>query len=313
MHSVGFSNTQGLAEALGKLAAGDLDAINNGGYGNLLIMAANRAGLSIADILAKGLDDSDTNELMKAMVEYLGDIYAETKNSKVVAQQFANVYGLTASDLKAAANLYGSTDIISKNMLGYSGMLSRLEEMANSIYSRTSTGEMMTNLIDNLKFATASTMATNPALYATYTLASMLDETVGGINIPAISVFGNMVDLETTVSNLLRAGAIGGGILGGIGRVIGGLGNAFNGSNMLKAFGIDNNITTLSRGTGTGIAAMSGNTYSESGYYGNAEGGDVQQKAYTDAMDEGNSKLEVEKDKAEEVTLNTVDSHIVDI
>ena len=133
LHSVGFNNTGGLSGALGKLAAGDISAITDGGYGNLLVMAANKANLSIAEILADGLDDSKTNQLMQAMVEYLGQIYAETKNSKVVAQQFASVYGLTASDLKAAANLYGSTTNISKSVLNYGGMLGNLNRMADSM------------------------------------------------------------------------------------------------------------------------------------------------------------------------------------
>lgn len=133
LHSVGFNNTSGLAGALGKLAAGDISGITDGGYGNLLVMAANRANLSVAELLASGLDDSSTNALMQAMVEYLGGIYDETKNNKVVAQQFANVYGLTASDLKAAANLAGSTQNIYKNNLNYSGMLGQLNSMADSM------------------------------------------------------------------------------------------------------------------------------------------------------------------------------------
>ena len=133
LYSVGFNNSEGLSGALGKLAAGDISGITDGGYGNLLVMAANKANLSIAEILADGLDDSSTNALMQAMVEYLSGIYDETKNNKVVAQQFANVYGLTASDLKAAANLASSTTNIAKNTINYGGMLSQLNAMADSM------------------------------------------------------------------------------------------------------------------------------------------------------------------------------------
>lgn len=133
LYSAGFNNTSGLSGALGKLAAGDISAVTDGGYGNLLVMAANKANLSIAEILAEGLDDTETNQLMQAMVSYLGQIYDETKNSKVVAQQFANVYGLTASDLKAAANLAKSTGAISKSNLGYGNFMNQLNSMANSM------------------------------------------------------------------------------------------------------------------------------------------------------------------------------------
>ena len=151
LYSAGFSNTEGLAGALGKLAAGDISGIDNGGYGNLLIMAANRANLSIAEILADGLDDSETNQLMKAMVEYLGEIYDETKNSKVVAQQFANVYGLTASDLKAAANLSRDTGNISRNNLSYGGMLGQIALMARTVMIRACSGERMNKLFESFE------------------------------------------------------------------------------------------------------------------------------------------------------------------
>lgn len=133
LYSVGFSNTSGLSSALGKLAAGDVSAITSGGYGNLMVMAANAAGLSIADILADGLDDSSTNQLMQAMVNFLGGIYNETKGSRVVQQQMAGVYGLTASDLKAAANLSGSVGNIAKNGLSYNGMMSQLNNMYSTM------------------------------------------------------------------------------------------------------------------------------------------------------------------------------------
>jgi hypothetical protein len=316
LYSVGFSNTSGLADALGKLASGDISGINDGGYGNLLIMAANRANLSIAEILADGLDDSETNQLMKAMVEYLGDIYKETKNSKVVAQQFANVYGLTASDLKAAANLAGSTNVISHNAMTYNSMLTQLNNMANTMWMRTSTGEMMNNLFDNLKYGIANSMANNPALYATYTIASMLDSTVGGIAIPAFSVMGNMVDLETTVANLMRVGALAGGLLGGIGTMLGGLGTGggFSGSGMLRAFGVNGGLNTTSRGNAAGLlTTASGMTTSNSGYVGNSDSSDVQNKTMTDANDDADAQLEEKIEEDNETKLSTVDEHIVQI
>lgn len=186
LYSVGFNNTQGLADALGKLAAGDISAVTDGGYGNLLVMAANKANLSIAEILEDGLDDSETNALMTAMVEYLSGIYNETKDNKVVAQQFANVYGLTASDLKAAANLASSTENIYKNNLNYGGMMTQLNSMANTMHQRTSLGTMVNNIFENLKYTIGSGIGNDPILYTTYMMASMLDETVGGIAIPTI-------------------------------------------------------------------------------------------------------------------------------
>ena len=147
MYSVGMSQeaVQGLGGVIGKLASGQIDAITNGGQGNLVIMAANQAGLSVADILNNGLDSQTTNELMNAMVDYLAKIAKDAGDSKVIQQQMASVYGMTASDLKAAANLSSSRSAITRDGLTYSGAINNLYSMANSMYARTSLGEMMTN------------------------------------------------------------------------------------------------------------------------------------------------------------------------
>lgn len=147
MYSVGMSQeaVQGLGGVLGKLASGQLDAITNGGQGNLVIMAANNAGLSVADILNNGLNSQTTNQLMDSVVDYLAKIYDQAGESKVIQQQLASVYGMTASDLRAAVNLSRSRGAVSKSGLTYSGAINNLYSMANSMYARTSLGEMMTN------------------------------------------------------------------------------------------------------------------------------------------------------------------------
>ena len=314
LHSVGFSDAQGLSGALGKLAAGDISAITDGGYGNLLVMAANKAGLSIADILSEGLTDSKTNELMEAMVQYLGDIYNETKNSRVVSQQFANVYGLSASDLKAAANLAKSTPAISKQNLNFGGMMSQLSAMANSMGSRISTGEHLENLFGNLNYNLAEGVANSPALYATYGIANMLDDLVGGIALPSVSVMGTGVDLNTTVADLMRVGAMAGGLLSNIGPLMSAASNIGNGGKLLQAFGINNNLTSVSRGTGAGLLTTTTMSTSSSGsMVGNSDGSDVQNKVMSDAQNDSDTQLAEAVDETEETKLSTVDEHILAI
>ena len=148
MYSVGMSDSavQKIGGSLGKLAAGQLDGLTGGGEGNLLIMAANNAGLNVSDLLSNGLNDDTTNQLMTSMVEYLAKIYEEAGNSKVVQQQFADVFGLTAADLKAIANLAPSTSVVSRDGLSYSGAISQLNAMASTMGKRTSMGEMLSNM-----------------------------------------------------------------------------------------------------------------------------------------------------------------------
>lgn len=142
MYSVGMSDSavQNLGKTLGDLVAGKLDAVTQGGTGNLVIMAANEAGMSIGDILADGLDAGETNELLSHVVDYLSKIYAEAGDSRVVQQQIANVYGMSASDLKAAVTLAQRNNEV-RNSNGkekngtfdYDDALARLTEMANSM------------------------------------------------------------------------------------------------------------------------------------------------------------------------------------
>lgn len=323
LYSVGFQNTQGLSDALGKLAAGDISGITDDSYGNLLVMAANKANLSIAEILQDGLNDDETNALMHAMVEYLGGIYTETKDNKVVAQQFANVYGLTASDLKAAANLASSTTNVYKNKLNYGGMMGHLSDMANSMGSRTAMGTMVQNVIENFKYTTAAGIGNDPVLYTMYTVASMLDDTVGGIAIPTIGAWamgnGTEIDLETTVADIMRTGAMAGGLLGGIGKMIGGLTRGANGSGsgMLKAFGVDLNSSSAEavvKGSGTGLLTTeSGMDTSFSGFIGNEDGEVVKNKAITDAKDEANQQAIQALEEVQEIGMANIDEHIVQI
>ena len=152
MYSVGMSReaVQGLGDVLGKLASGQIDAITNGGQGNLVIMAANNAGLSVADILNNGLNSQTTNQLMDSVVDYLAKIYDQAGESKVIQQQIASVYGMTASDLRAAVNLSRSRSAVSKSGLSYNDAVNRLYSMAGSMHQRASVSELLSNAFSNL-------------------------------------------------------------------------------------------------------------------------------------------------------------------
>lgn len=316
LYSVGFSSSgvQSIAGALAGLSSGNISSISDGGIGNLLVMAANRANLSVAEILAEGLDESNTNLLLQAVVEYLGEIYEETKGSNVVAQQLAGIFNLTASDLKAAANLSSSVGIISKDGLGYTDALSQLTKMAESAYSRTTMGQMLANIKDNLIYGTASTLATNPVLYGIYSVASMVKELFGGGNIPFISAMGTGVDLATNISDLLMFGALGGGLLGNIGSFASGLVTGGDLSKMLTALGIGGEVK-VQRGTGEGLLTTNQirTQLSNSGFVGNSDSSDVQTKTLDDAYSSTDEQMVEAMDSSTETKLSTVDEHIVSI
>ena len=314
LYSVGMSQNAvtTIANALGQIASGQVDALTGNGAGNLLVMAANEAGLSIAEILAEGLDSKNTNKLLQATVNYLAEIAESSKGNNVVQQQLANVFGVKASDLKAAVNLAepGSTkDVFGKN-LTYGNMIKQLNDMANTMGDRTSWGEKLANIWENGQYTLASSLANSPLAYLTYKLAGLLDSTVGGIDLPFINVMGFGVDLNTTVADLMRVASMSAGILGNLGPMVSGLASSFSGQAMLSKMGIGkgSGLEVTHRGSGDGITAQNagGGTQSTSGsgYAGQSNGNDIKNSTVQEAND--SKKKQMIKAKEEE-PANQVD------
>lgn len=308
LYSVGFSATTQVSEALGKLTAGDISGITEGGLGNLLVMAANEASIPIAEILEKGLTADQTDRLMESMVNYLAGIYDETKDSNVLAQQYGNVFGVTAADLKAAANLMKDNTMknISAKDMEYKDMLGQLHNMANTMILRTSTAEMFENIKANFSYTMATTLANNPVLSGINMMANMLNDLVGGIEIPFVNVYGFGFDLNATVADLMNVAALSGAVLGGMGKMVASLasGGGFSGSGMLKAFGVEDGdkLSAVSRGNGgVNLTTQGGSAQSESGSVaGNESGDDIQNKTLQDASEGPEKQIAEAKEEQED-------------
>lgn len=316
LSSVGMSDQaiQGLSGILGQVASGKLDGITNGGQGNLVIMAANQAGLNMSDILNNGLDQNTTNTLMNSMVDYLAKIYNDSGNSKVIQQQIASVYGLSASDLKAAVNLSKSRNVVAKDGLDYNSAMDRLYSMAGSMGSRTSLGEQMSNMWENTKYSMAAGMANNPITYSLFKMSGLLKDATGGIDFGLPMVMGNGMAMTFNVADLMRVGALSGGIMSSIGAMLGG-GGGLTGKSILKGIGLEGNkISTVTRGTGAGLSTMGGMTVSESGsMVGNANSDDISSKTMTDQTDRAKADTASAVDESEDTKLSDVDSHVINI
>jgi hypothetical protein len=317
LYSVGMSDSavQSIAQTFGQIASGDVSGLTGSGTGNLLIMAANEAGMSIADILQDGLKADETNKLMQAMVNYLAEIAEASSDSKVVQQQLANVYGIKASDLRAAANLSTSTKDVSKTNKSYFDMMMQLNLMANTIGLRTSISEGMTNMWDNIMYSMASTQASNPILYLLPKMANLLKDVTGGeggggIALPFLNVYGFGVDLNTTVSDLMLVASMAGTALGALGPAVTGLVDLVNplaGTMMMMRAGInplDGALRVLARGTPATLQNTSGASTSESGQIvGNSSGDDIKNATLQDAED---SKKKQMVEAKEEETADDV-------
>jgi hypothetical protein len=235
---------------------------------NLLVMAASRAGLDYASILTDGLNAVNTNTLLQAVVGYMQEI-GQTGN-KVVASQFAQTFGLSVSDLRAVGNLTGDLGSITANMMTYAGTIDELGSQLGMISERVSVAEKIQNVMSNIKFGIGQGIAENAVMAGMWSLTDLIQNVTGGIAIPAISVFGNMVDLNTTVENLIKTGLVGASTLSKLPDLFKGLGQANNMESLLGVYGIGLDPTAVTR-RGTGLRGPRGRSTSMATFVGSGD------------------------------------------
>ena len=264
LYSLGASNNliSQIAQGLNYLGTGNVQALaSNSPLQTLFAMSASRAeGLDYADLLVQGLDASNTNKLMKAMVEYLKEIAVTNKANNVVKAAYGDLYNMSLADMRAITSLSSSdiTSIYAENM-SYGDMTNSLSNQFSSISKRLSTGEMIKNVLDNFVYSIGSEISQNAVSYTIWQVTDLIEKATGGIHIPAVSVFGNMVDLSSfTLEGIMKTGLVGLNTLGQIGNIV----SSLNSGGGLSLSGW-NYADTLQRGqiseTTTGsVASTSG-------------------------------------------------------
>ena len=295
-----------IAQAIGYLGSGDIGSLSNSNMQNLLVMSASKAGLNYSDLLTNGLNAYNTNKLLYAMADYMAGMSAGGNN--VTKSQLAQTFGVSISDLTAAKQLSSSFKSIYNNMMSYSGMYGELESQMGKLVQRTAISEMISNVGANAKFSLASSIASNPALNALWQITDMIQGATNGINIPAVSVMGNMVDLNTTVENLMKLGVVGAGSLSLIGDIINGVGNTVNPAGILGRLniGAESKTNTITRGVGL-KASSAGLGTSVSTYVGNSSSGDLYESTLNSANDSANKELSQKVAEADNPTKNIYD------
>lgn len=316
LYSVGFSSgaVGKISQALGYLGSGNVSALaGDTSMQNLLVMAASRAGLSYSDILTNGLTASSTNTLLESMVEYLAEI-AESDN-KVVKSEYANIFGMSVSDLKAVSNVVSDIDTISQSVMSYGGAINELYSQMYQLTSRVSISGMMQNLYDNVNYSIATGIASNPVTYALWQITSMIEDLTGGIALPTFSIMGNMVDLNTTVTNLMRAGIVGVGSLGAIGSLISGISSTADPASMLTKLGIlrGGSATYTKRGSGLSRKSRQVQEQSSSTLVGNTSGDDYYQSSLTSADESVSTTIEQKKQESTDITLNNIHEYLLSV
>ena len=84
-------------------------------------------------------------------------------------------------------------------------------------------------MMENWSYNQGMNIANNPQLYTTYMVADMLEKMVGGLKIPTLYLGGFAIDLDTSISQLMKIGTGLGGSLGDLGKLFQGMDSIFGG------------------------------------------------------------------------------------
>lgn len=311
LSSVGVSDSAitSIASTIGQIASGQIEGVTNGGTGNLLVMAANRAGLSISDILASSLDSSETNELLNQMVEYMKELVTQSNGNLVVQQQLAKVFGLSASDLKAATGL--STSYNAQNVI-YNTLRTNdaLAQAATDIES-LSVGQMIKNLKNNVSYSTASQIATSPLSQFALAVSDVLESVAGGLSFSLPTILGTGLTTQWNVSDLINTGVLATGFIKALGA---GFNNGALSSTLWNKQGLINiaSMNTAKIQSGSAVAESGSTGLTVNSSLEDLEANYTAEKNSSSKKTVKNAKTTAEQSE-DEVTNKVIDQHIVAI
>lgn len=285
MSSLGVSDStiQSIAQGIGYLGSGNISSLsNNTALQNLLVMASSYAGLDYGSLLTGGVSPTSANSLLRGIVQLSQDI-ANT-NNRVVLSQYAQIFGMDISDLMALSNLTSQNLVtISENMLEYGQLYNETVSQISTIGSRMTIKDRIDTMFDNVMSSVGENIANSATAYTTWIVADLVEQATGGINIPTISAFGNFIDLNTTVTGLIKTGIVGLSTLSEMGTILAGLSGRNNLS--LDNWGAES-IRTSGKGfTGLTISGTSSTT-SQTTFIGNADSSDMYEGSIASATDD---------------------------
>lgn len=288
---VGSNTLTQIAAAINALGTGDISKLqSDSAMQNLLVMASNRQGLDYAGLLTQGLNAQSANNLLRGIVDYVREISA-TEN-QVVRKQYAELFGVSMSDMVAALNLNtAELDTVQKAMLSYTAATRETQSQLNSVGLRMTTAELIDNLFENTMATAAGTIAGNGATYMLWKAVNKVEDLVGKLEIPFINAMGFGVDLNMGVTEIIKSGITG---LSLIGSLVGAIGSIASGGGLnLGIWGAED---TLKRGSGFGgVASGYQVTTSSSTAVVSSSGSDMQEQAVTAASEDANEQLAAAK------------------
>jgi membrane peptidoglycan carboxypeptidase len=191
-----------------------------------------------------------------------------------------------------------------------SQMYGELGYQFNQMGSRMSIATLMENAFNNFAFQTGATMASNPATYALWKIADMIQSTTGGIDVPLATALGTGIVNMPTIDQMLKLGLIGMSTLQNIGGIASAVSSLGSGASLLKAMGISEDTSIIARGASLS-QTQSGFTTSQSAYMINQN-----QSAFADSanmMREQQEKETMQNLNQPEIDIKTIHEDILDM
>ncbi len=300
MYSLGMSSSslEKIAQGLNYLGTGNVTALNNDeSLQTLLAMSASWGGVSYADILTQGLNAETTNKLLAGMLQYLMDIANNTDSSQVTKSAYTDIFGLEMADLRAIQNLT-TQDVKELYSLTttYNKSVQETQDQIDSIMSRTHISQMTNMLFENALLGASLDIGGNPVSYGLWKTLNVVEGLTGGIALPFVNVFGSGLDLNTTVTGLLKGGMAGLALLGNLVTSLGG-GGLDGALNLKSDWGLTSDAEFTSRGSAasfmTAGTASGFSTSARVDYNGSGSGTDMKRTAMSDSADDAQEDSEV--------------------
>ena len=305
-YSVGASNDliTKLSQGLGYLASGDIDSLTaNQQLESLLVAAANRGGANYGDMLINGVSVNDVTAMMRGFYSLAEEIY--DPDNIVAMKQYAEVFGMTVSDIQAILQL--SADEIKElgnDMQTYAQLEQRVTDESSiwKLLGRTSAATLGGNLYDNFTYGAGRVMGDNIGTYIgwrlTDVISGLLDGVESGIDIQPFGV-GTHVNLD--IGQLVKIAATSVGALSGLGSMLAGA-SALGGVNL----GLINKEGAHDMVTSGSLTSMSdvGRTESFAGYQGSFDDSALQNTAAATKAsntEQYQEEYDAEKEKTEKM------------
>lgn len=180
-----------ISNVINALGSGNISAVSSdAGMQKLMLLAMDKAGIDYATLLQKGFTNIDVNNLLYNMVDYLQDISTSTNSNNVLESAYANMFGLSMTDMYAFRNLKKDIQMASVNSVSdiEKETVERLNRVDNAAY--TALSEKVDTLIENIKFDFSSKLAygTNYAAIKGGKIAFDIGSAIG--QIPVIGAAG---------------------------------------------------------------------------------------------------------------------------